>query len=52
MSLFDLGHERIDKPQRSWVLETMIVVGLIAFGAFALFADSPSAIGALLNGLL
>jgi hypothetical protein len=52
MSLFDLGHEQADKPRRHWVLEAAIVIGLLAFGAFALFADSPGAIAALFTGLV
>ncbi|MEQ1770898.1 MAG: hypothetical protein ABL879_13760 [Devosia sp.] len=51
MSLFDLGHENSDKPRHSWLVEAAIVAGLLAFGAFALFADTPGAIGTFLNSL-
>jgi hypothetical protein len=33
---------RATKPRRLWLLETLIVAGILVFGGFALFADSPS----------
>jgi hypothetical protein len=33
---------RAARPRRLWLLETLIVAGILVFGGFALFADSPA----------
>ncbi len=39
MSFFQTSETRQDRPARSWILETMVVLGILAFGYFATTFD-------------
>ena len=42
MSFFQTSETRPDRPARSWLLETMVVLGILAFGYFAITLESGS----------
>jgi hypothetical protein len=42
MTLFEIEHDKSDaRPRRNWIAETLIVAGILVFGAFALLAEAP-----------
>jgi hypothetical protein len=52
MSLFEMDHGAEAKPRRNWLVETLIVAGILAFGGFALFADAPQSAISPLNSVI